>query len=86
MPRYLTMHTIACLTRQGAEELTARLRRASGVTTRRVVVSLYDGKMLIEFEAPTREALEGWLAAEGFHKDWLIRIELESSGGPLASV
>ena len=86
MPRYISMHTIACLTRQGAEELTARLQRATAVTVRRVMVSLYDGKMLIEFEAPSREALEQWLSAEGFHKDWLIRIELDSSGGPLAAV
>jgi hypothetical protein len=86
MPRYISMHTIACLTRQGAEELTTRLERATAVTVRRVMVSLYDGKMLIEFEAPSREALEQWLSAERFHNDWLIRIELDSSGGPLAVV
>jgi hypothetical protein len=86
MPRYVSMHTIACLTRQGAEELTARLERATAVTVRRVMVSLYDGKMLIEFEAPSREALEQWLSAEGFHNDWLIRIELDSSSGSLAAV
>ncbi len=83
MPRYLTLHTLACLTRQGAEELTTRLQKATAVSARRVLVSLYDGKMLVEFEAPSREALERWLAAEGFHSDWIIRPELESTGGAL---
>lgn len=83
MPRYLTLHTLACLTRQGAEELTTRLQNAAPVSTRRVLVSLYDGKMLVEFDAPSREALEQWFAAEGFHSDWIIRAELESSGGAL---
>ena len=86
MPRYLSLHTIACLTRQGAEELTARLQNATGVTSHRVLFSLYDGKMLVEFEAQSREALEQWLAAEKFHCDWLIRIELEARHGPLSAV
>jgi hypothetical protein len=86
MPRYLSLHTLACLTRQGAEELTAKLHRAASVKTLRVLVSLYDGKMLVEYEAPNREAVEQWLAAEGFHCDLVIRAELESTGGALQSV
>jgi hypothetical protein len=86
MPRYLSLHTLACLTRQGAEELTARLHRATPVKTRRVLVSLYDGKMLVEYEAPNREVLEQWLSAEGFHSDWVIRAELESTGAALQPI
>jgi len=86
MPRYLSLHTLACLTRQGADELTARLHRATSVKTHRVLVSLYDGKMLVEYEAPSREALEQWLVAEGFHCDWVIRAELESTGGALQPI
>ncbi len=86
MPRYLSLHTLACLTRQGAEELTTKLHRATPVKTRRVLVSLYDGKMLVEYEAPSREALEHWLVAEGLHCDWVIRLELESTGGVLQPV
>ena len=84
MPRYVSLHTLACLTRQGAEELTVRLHAASAVQTRRVLVNLVEGKMLVEFDAPSREALENWLAGEGFHYDWLVRVELESSEGRLA--
>jgi hypothetical protein len=86
MPRYISLHTIACLTRQGAEELAARLHRATDVRARRLLVSLYDGKMLVEFEAPSRESLESWLTAEGFHFDWLLRAELESTDGTLTPI
>ena len=87
MARYISMHTLACLTRQGAEELTRRLSAASGgIRTRHVLVSLHEGKMLVEFDAPDREALEKWLAAEKFHCDWLIRAELESAGEGLVPI
>jgi hypothetical protein len=83
MPRYLSQHTIACLTRQGAEELTSRLLAASAVHARRVLLCLQDGKLLVEFDAKSREELEKWLAAEKFHFDWILRIEYESSEGKL---
>jgi hypothetical protein len=83
MPRYLSLHTLACLTRQGAEQLAARLLQASAVKARRVQVSMFEGKMLIEFEAADRDSLEAWLKAEGFHYDWLIRVELEMVSGKL---
>jgi hypothetical protein len=47
---------------------------------------MHDGKMFVEFDAASREELEAWLAAEGFHFDWLLRIELEAGAGPLAPV
>ena len=86
MPRYVSQHTLACLTRQGAQELTKRLYSADGVTTRRALVNMQEGKMLVEFDAPTREALEEWLAKEKFHFDWLLRIELEAVNGSLQPI
>ena len=84
MPRYISQHTLACLTRQGAEELSRRMLGAAPVTARRVLVNMLEGKMLVEFDVPSREALEKWLALEKFHFDWLLRIELESAtGSPL---
>ena len=85
MPRYLSVHTLACLTRQGAEQLAMRLASA-GVMTRRVQVDLFQGKMLIEFEAADRGMLEAWLAAEGFHYDWIMRVELELEQGKLTAI
>ena len=86
MARYLSLHTLACLTRQGAEELAARLAAATGVTARRVLVNMVEGKMLVEFEAADRPALERWFEQEGFHYDWILRVEFESEGGRLVPV
>jgi hypothetical protein len=83
MPRYISQHTLACLTRQGAEELGRRLLAAKTVTARRVLVNMQEGKMVVEFEAPSREELEKWLAAEKFHFDWLLRLEFEFEGESL---
>jgi hypothetical protein len=83
MPRYISQHTLACLTRQGANELARRLRSGTAVTTRRVLVNLQEGKMLVEFDAASREELEKHLAVEKMHFDWLLRIELEFASGDL---
>jgi hypothetical protein len=80
MARYISQHTLACLTRQGAEQLSQKLHGRQGVTARRVLVNMQEGKMLVEFDAPDREALEQWLVKEKFHFDWLLRVELESNG------
>jgi len=81
MPRYLSQHTLACLTRQGAEELSKKLHREGPVIARRVLVNMHEGKMLVEFDAPGRDELEKWLATEKYHFDWLLRVELESTAG-----
>lgn len=83
MARFVSLHTLACLTRQGAEELTARLYRGRNVKTLRVVVNLYEGKMLAEFGADKRDAVEEWFRTEGIHFDWLMRVELEATDGVL---
>jgi hypothetical protein len=86
MPRYISQHTLACLTRQGAEELSSRIMGAKSVTARRVLVNMQEGKMLAEFDAPNREELEKWLAAEKFHFDWLLRLEYETSNSVLQAI
>lgn len=86
MPRYLSQHTLACLTRQGAEELAKRILAAQSVTARRVLVNMQEGKMLAEFDATTREELEKWMAAEKFHFDWLLRVDFETSDGALRAI
>jgi hypothetical protein len=86
MPRYLSLHTLACLTRQGAEQLTSRLVSAKEIAARRVQVNMVDGKMLVEFEAADRDTLEAWLKAQGFHYDWVMRVELELRRGKLLAV
>jgi hypothetical protein len=83
MPRYISFHTLACLTRQGADHLASRLAAADQVTARRVQVNMLEGKMLVEFESPDRETLEKWLRDERFHFDWVLRVEFEARGGKL---
>ena len=78
MPRYLTQHTLACLTRQGAENLAQRMHSGGAAHADRVLVNMLEGKMFVEFRAETREALESWLKTEGMHFDWLVRIEWET--------
>ena len=78
MPRYLTQHSLACLTRQGAEALAQRMLGGSTAQADRVLVNLLDGRMFAEFRAESREVLEAWLKAESMHYDWIVRIEWES--------
>jgi hypothetical protein len=46
-------------------------------------VNMQEGKMVVEFEAPSREELEKWMALEKFHFDWLLRLEFEFEGDSL---
>jgi hypothetical protein len=78
MPRYLTQHSLACLTRQGAEVLAHRMQSGGTVRAERVLVNMLEGKMFAEFRAESREVLEAWLKTEGMHFDWLVRIEWET--------
>jgi hypothetical protein len=80
MPRYLTQHTLACLTRQGAENLAQRMQSGGTARAERVLVNMLEGKMFVEFRAESREALEAWLKTEGMHFDWVVRIEWETRG------
>ncbi len=83
MPRYLSQHTLACLTRQGAAELVRQVHAATEIEATRVLLNMQEGKMLIEFEASDRDAIEKWMATRKFHFDWLMRIEFESTDGEL---
>jgi hypothetical protein len=80
MPRYLSQHTLACLTRQGAEALALRMQSGGTARAGRVLVNMLEGKMFAEFESESRESLEAWLKGEGMHYDWIVRIEWETQG------
>ena len=87
MARYLVQHSLACLTRQGAEALAQRLLEGGGsAKAERVLVNMQEGKMFGEFRAGTREELEGWLQAEKMHFDWIVRVEwVTGAGGKLVA-
>ncbi|MBV9888234.1 MAG: hypothetical protein JO119_16945 [Acidobacteria bacterium] len=78
MARYLTQHTLSCLTRQGAEGLAKKLQTSDAIRASRILVNMLEGKMVVEFSAPSREALEAYLKAENMHYDWVLRVEWET--------
>jgi hypothetical protein len=80
MARYLTQHTLACLTRQGAENLAQKMMGGGTARAERVMVNMLEGKMFVEFRAESREILESWLKTEGMHFDWMVRVEWETHG------
>jgi hypothetical protein len=86
MSLYLSQHTLACLTRQGAEALMRRMQAGDGAKAERVMVNMLEGKMFAEFRADSREVLEAWLKTQGMHFDWLVRIDWESREGQLIQV
>jgi hypothetical protein len=86
MPRYISLHSLACLTRQGAEQLAIRLAASTGIGAQRIQVNMVEGKMLVEFEAADREAAEAWFRIEHFHYDWLMRVEWEFEQGKLKPI
>ncbi|HEV2386377.1 MAG TPA: hypothetical protein VGS20_03885 [Candidatus Acidoferrales bacterium] len=87
MPRYLSLHTLACMTRQGAEALVQKLSGSGGgVVLRRTAWNFIEGRMLAEMEGADREAVERWLAENNLRPAWVMRIEYESAGDELRAV
>lgn len=79
MPRYLSSHNMACMTRQGARELAERMWAAKEVQFLRLVANMTEGQLIGEFEAPSREVIEGWFKQAGIHYEWLRRIDFEAT-------
>lgn len=79
MARYLSSHSMACMTRQGAQQFAALLSGDGDVRFLRLLVNMTDGKLFGEFEAPGREALVAWMEQRKIHYDWLARIDIEAT-------
>jgi hypothetical protein len=77
MPRYISQHTIACLTRQALQALIEELKRNGSVKCVRFVSDSLEGKLLCEVEAPNRESLEAFLLAHNMRPQWIMRVEQE---------
>lgn len=86
MARYMTQHSLSCLTRQGAAELARQFAAANEVSMKRALFNLVEGKMLVEFEAADRETLERWLMSGKIHFDWILRLEWEFAAGEMRSL
>jgi hypothetical protein len=77
MPRYISQHTIACLTRQALEAIIAELRRDETVQTLRCVSDSLEGKLLCEFEAPDKETVVAFLTKHNMRPQSMMRVEYE---------
>jgi hypothetical protein len=77
MPRYISQHTIACLTRQALQAIIADLKRDATVTTIRCVSDSLEGKLLCEFEAPDKETVVVFLSVLNMRPQWVMRVENE---------
>jgi hypothetical protein len=77
MPRFLTSHEMACMTRQGAQHLAASFPVTGEIRFVRLLINMTEGRLFGEFEAPDRQALAAWLASKSVHHDWVTRIDIE---------
>ena len=77
MPRYISQHTIACMTRQALEALIAEIKRDETVKCVRFVSDSLEGKLLCEFEAPDKETVLAFLTVHNMHPQWVMRVEQE---------
>lgn len=82
MPTYISMHVIACMTRQGLNQLIATMQVAEGVRFVRASASQMAGRLLCEFEAPDQETLLRALDQHHIAHEWIIRAELTWGESP----
>ena len=78
MSRYISCHTIACMTLQQIGYLKNVLESQPQIQIKRFFGSQISGKLLIELEAESRENIENVFSSHRIHFDWLIRIEFDN--------
>jgi sulfur transfer complex TusBCD TusB component (DsrH family) len=79
---YLSMHIIACMTRQALNQLIATMQAAEEVRLVRASASQMAGRLLCEFDAPDQDTLLHLLDKHHVAYEWIIRAEL-TWGEPL---
>jgi len=79
MPKYISVHTIACMTRRQVQQLVTIVQQAADVKNLRVCASLLDGKMVCEWEAESKDQIEAYWKTVNIHFDQLLRIEYDST-------
>ena len=76
MAIYLSMHIIACMTRQALNQLIATMQAAQEIRFIRACASQMAGRLLCEFDAPDQDALLRFLDQHYIAHEWIIRAEL----------
>ncbi len=92
MPRFISAHIIACMTRQQVESLVKRFVEESsdGVRNLRVQCDTVLGRMVCEWEAPDSDTLMDWLEARNVKfrgsGEWMMRVQIEAVDGNVATI
>ena len=92
MAKFVSVHIIACMTRQAVERLLARFatEEGGGVKNLRVQCDTLSGRMVCELEAPDRDTLVKWLKKCDVRfrgkSEWLMRVQLESVAGKVVTL
>jgi hypothetical protein len=73
---YLSMHIIACMTRQALNQLITAMQAAQEVRFIRACASQMAGRLLCEFDAPDQDTLLRFLDKHHVAHEWIIRAEL----------
>jgi hypothetical protein len=73
---YLSMHIIACMTRQALNQLIATMQAAQEIRFVRACASQMAGRLLCEFDAPDQDTLLRFLDQHYIAHEWIIRAEL----------
>jgi sulfur transfer complex TusBCD TusB component (DsrH family) len=76
MAIYLSMHIIACMTRQALNQLIATMESAQEIRFIRACASQMAGRLLCEFDAPDQDVLLRFLDQHYITYEWIIREEL----------
>jgi hypothetical protein len=85
VPTYLSMHIIACMTRQALNQLIVALQAAEEVRFIRASASQMAGRLLCEFDAPDQDTLLRLLDKHHVTYEWIIREELSWGERPAMS-
>ncbi len=85
MPRYLSLHALACLPKPAFASL-CRSVFASGSNARRICAGQVAEKMLVEFDAPDADAAAVWLRERKLAPQWVMRVDYESSDGSVVDL
>ena len=87
MPRFVSAHIIACMTRQAVERLAKEfmVEESDGVKSVRVQCDTMLGRMVCEWEAPDQYTLIEWLKKRHVHlraeSEWVMRVQIEAVEG-----
>ena len=91
MPKFVSAHAIACMTRQDVARLLNRFKEEENTDVRniRVLCDTLSGRMVCEWEARDRLVLVEWLKKCNVQirgtGEWLMAVQYESVGDELGT-